>query len=216
MSSTTSTELLRSQEAMDLIAGEKDPITHALLANANFWLLKRYFEQGKLPVADLDYAFIIELLRDVFREHDVLRRMLAGEKVGQFSEDEKQEDVFSVRLVGSEVPELILGGRLDVTSAPQLQSFVYNLLSVPHHLIAINCENLSVINPWVIAIVWSFAEEARHKGIRVEVRGLDSSWHSYFETFTNTQTRGDVSHDSFMQSLFETFAELSSAHNRRK
>src|ERR1041385_110685 len=102
MSSTTSTELLRSQEAMDLIAGEKDPITHALLANANFWLLKRYFEQGKLPVADLDYAFIIELLRDVFREHDVLRRMLAGEKVGQFSEDEKQEDVFSVRLVGSD------------------------------------------------------------------------------------------------------------------
>ena len=67
-----------------MIASEKDPITRALLANANFWFLKRYFEQGRHPAGDFDYAFVIEMLRDIFREHDVLRRLLAGEKVGEF------------------------------------------------------------------------------------------------------------------------------------
>jgi len=102
MSSPTNTELLRSREAMDLIANEKDPITRALLANANFWFLKQYFEQGRQPAADLDYGFVIELLRNVFREHDILRRILAGEKVGEFLEEEQQEHALAVQFASSD------------------------------------------------------------------------------------------------------------------
>jgi anti-anti-sigma regulatory factor len=216
MSSTTGTELLRSQEAMDIIANEKDPITRALLTNANFWFLKRYFEHGRQPAVDLDYGFVVELLRDVFREHDVLRRMLAGERVGQFFEDEPQDATLQVRLIGSEPLELVLHGRLDVTTAPQLQSWVYDVVSVPHRHIAFDCKHLSVINPWVIAIVWSFAEDVRQAGVRAEVRGLDPSWDSYLEALTETSGRRNTDHDSFMKSLFRTFSELSSHDKRRE
>jgi|ERR1041385_744637 anti-anti-sigma regulatory factor len=216
MSSATSTELLRSQEAMDLIASEKDPITRALLANANFWFFKRYFEQGSQPAGDLDYAFVIELLRDIFREHDVLRRLLAGEKVGEFFEDEPHEETFNVELVGSDPRVLILTGRLDVTSAPQLQSRVYDIMTVPHSFVAFNCERLTIINPWVIAIVWSFAEEMRESGIHVEVRGLDSAWQMYLEAFTQAHARRDSGHDSFVRNLLGTFTSLSAGHKRHE
>src|SRR5436305_4642071 len=202
MSATASAELLRSREAMDVIANEKDPITRALLANANFWFLKRYFEQGRQPVADLDYGFVVELLRDVFREHDVLRRILAGERVGQFFGDESQEGAFHVQLLASDPPELVLNGRLDVTTAPQLQTCVYDFISAPHRSLAFNCEHLSIVNPWVIAIIWSFAEDVRQSGLNVEVRGLDAAWDSYLEAFTQLYGRRDKGHESFVQNLF--------------
>jgi|SRR6185503_7189003 len=214
MTVTASAELLRSQEAMDIIANEKDPITRALLANANFWFLKRYFEQGRHPVTDLDYGFVVELLRDVFREHDVLRRILAGERVGEFFEDETTEREFSVQLLASEPPELVLHGRLDVTTAPQLQSCVYDLLATPHHSLAFNCQQLSIVNPWVIAIVWSFAEDVRQSGLHVEVRGLDDTWRGYLEAFTQLYGRRDVGHESFVQNLFRTFSELARSHKQ--
>src|ERR1043166_2076551 len=211
MSSTAGAELLRSHEAMELIANEKDPITRALLANAKFWVLKQYFEHGKQPTLDLDYGFVVELLRNIFREHDVLRRILAGEKVGQFFEEEQQEHAFSVQLIASDPPELKLKGLLDVTTAPKLQSCLYDILSAPHHssYLAFNCERLTIINPWVIAIVWSFAEDVQQTGIRVEVRGLDSSWHTYLETFTDAYSRRDAGHDTFVRNLLRTFTQLS-------
>lgn len=218
MSATTGTELLRSGEAMDLIASEKDPITRALLANANFWFLKQYFEQGKQPAADLDYGFVIELLRNVFREHDVLRRILAGEKVGQFFESEERDLEFGIQLVKSDPPELKLHGLLDVTTAPRLQSCIYDIISVPHHStsLAFNCERLAVVNPWVIAIVWSFAEDVRQAGIRAEVRGFDSSWQAYFETFAEAYARRDPSHDAFLRNLFSAFAKISTRHKQHE
>lgn len=209
MSSATSTELLRAQEAVDLIASERDPITRALLANANFWFLKRYFEQGNQPAGDLDYAYVIELLRDIFREHDVLRRLLAGERVGEFFEEETRGEAFGVKLVGTEPRELLLSGRLDVTSAPELQSRVYEVMAASYSFAALNCERLTIINPWVIAIVWSFAEEMRESGVRVEVRGLDSAWQTYFEAFDQANARRNSGHDSFVRNLLRTFAGLS-------
>ena len=40
------------------------------------------------PVVDFDLLYFVEIMRDIFSEHDVLRRMLAGERVGAFFDDD--------------------------------------------------------------------------------------------------------------------------------
>lgn len=81
-------ELLRDAEATELIASTDDPVTRHLLTNARFHLFRRYHEKKDRPAADFDMLYFATLMRDVFSEHDVLRRILAGERVGAFFEDE--------------------------------------------------------------------------------------------------------------------------------
>jgi hypothetical protein len=96
-STTTNAEILRSEAATEILENEKNPVTRALLNNANFWFMKKFFEKKDRPVSDFDLRFFMELMRDVFSEHDVLRRMLAGEKVGGFFEDsEDLEDALQL------------------------------------------------------------------------------------------------------------------------
>jgi hypothetical protein len=91
MSAATDVELLRSDEANKVLENEQDPITKALLSNANYWLVRKFFAEKKRPVADFDYQFYLELLRDIFSEHEVLERLLKGERVGAFFDDEQHE-----------------------------------------------------------------------------------------------------------------------------
>jgi hypothetical protein len=88
MTRTSEAEVLRTNEAMEVLRSEEDPITSALLNNAHFHFMKALFEERKRPIGDYDYAFCMEVLRAIFSEHAVLRAILAGEKVGQFFEDE--------------------------------------------------------------------------------------------------------------------------------
>jgi|SRR5215212_7416777 len=88
MSTTTDVELLRSEEATELLERETDPVTKALLTNANYWLVRKFFAERNRPVADLDYKYLLELLRDIFSEHEVIGRLLAGERVGAFFEED--------------------------------------------------------------------------------------------------------------------------------
>lgn len=90
MTKSSDAEILRAEEANDILQSEADPITSALLRNANFWFLKKVFEDQDLPVAGYDYAFTMEVLRAIFSEHTVLRQILAGEKVGQFFEEHEE------------------------------------------------------------------------------------------------------------------------------
>ncbi len=81
-------EVLRDGEARTLIASVEDPITRHLLTNAMFHFFRRYNEQQQRPVSDFDMLYFASLLRDIFSEHDVLRRILAGERVGAFFDKE--------------------------------------------------------------------------------------------------------------------------------
>ena len=77
---------------MEIIRAEDDPITSALLKNAHFWFTKKLFEERRQPLAPGDYAFVMEVLRAMFSEHTVLQKILAGEPVGRFFEDETSDD----------------------------------------------------------------------------------------------------------------------------
>jgi hypothetical protein len=88
MSTTTDVELLRSEEAAELLERETDPVTRALLNNANYWLVRKFVAEKNRPVADLDYRYLLELLRDIFSEHEVIGRLLNGERVGAFFEED--------------------------------------------------------------------------------------------------------------------------------
>jgi hypothetical protein len=77
-------EVMRDDEAKALIATVDDPITGRLLSNAMFHFFRRYYEQQDRPVSDFDMLYFATLMRDIFSEHEVLRRILAGERVGAF------------------------------------------------------------------------------------------------------------------------------------
>ena len=81
-------QVLRDDDARRLIASVEDPITRPLFTNAMFHFFRRYYEEQQRPESDFDMLYFALLLRDVFSEHDVLRRLLDGERVGAFFDDE--------------------------------------------------------------------------------------------------------------------------------
>jgi hypothetical protein len=81
-------QVLRDGEARALIASVEDPITRHLLTHAMFHFFRRYNEQAQRPEGDFDMLYLASLLRDVFSDHDVLRRILDGERVGAFFDEE--------------------------------------------------------------------------------------------------------------------------------
>jgi len=72
---------IRSAEAGQFIAGISDPITKALVNTAHFHLFRRLAEK-RFPEGNFDMRFFVEVMAEMFSEHDVLRRMLDGERVG--------------------------------------------------------------------------------------------------------------------------------------
>jgi hypothetical protein len=83
-------EIVRNDEAMALLRSIDDPITERLVNNALYHFLRRVHERKELPAADFDLLYFLELMRDVFSEHDVLKGMLAGENVGAFFFDDER------------------------------------------------------------------------------------------------------------------------------
>lgn len=158
---------------MEVLRSEDDPVTSALLKNAHFWFTKNFFEERKRPIADYDYAFFMEVLRAVFSEHAVLRKILAGEKVGQFFEDEDDSNL-QVELAPTEPRELILRGSFDVTTVPKLQRALTTFLSPNEASVTLNCHALTNLdNVWAVALLVVFVEEVQHSGPRVRLTGVD-------------------------------------------
>lgn len=81
-------QVLRDEEARSLVASIENPITQHLVTNAMFHFFKRYNEEQQRPASDFDMLYFVLILRDAFAEHDALRRILDGEKVGAFFSDE--------------------------------------------------------------------------------------------------------------------------------
>lgn len=79
---------IRSEEAGQFIESITDPVTKILVNNAHYQLFRRLAEK-RLPEGEFDMRFYVEVMAEMFGEHDVIRRMLAGENVGAFfSENE--------------------------------------------------------------------------------------------------------------------------------
>jgi len=85
---TASGGVLRDDEARSLVESVEDPITRRLLLNAMFHFFKRYNEEGQKPLAEFDMLYFASLLKEIFSEHEVLQRILAGENVGAFFDEE--------------------------------------------------------------------------------------------------------------------------------
>lgn len=80
---------IRSEEAGEFIESLTDPVTKILVNNAHYHLYKRLAEK-RLPEGDFDMRFYVEVMAEMFSEHDVLKRMLAGENVGAFFFDDEK------------------------------------------------------------------------------------------------------------------------------
>lgn len=74
---------IRSEEAGQFIESITDPVTKILVNNAHYHLFRRLAEK-RLPEGGFDMRFYVEVMAEMLSEHDVIRRMLAGENVGAF------------------------------------------------------------------------------------------------------------------------------------
>ena len=81
--------MIRTDEAMDFLRSleGRDQVTKSLVNNAMFHLMRRYHERKDIPSSDLDLMYFLELMHEIFSEHEVLKRMLDGEKVGAFFDE---------------------------------------------------------------------------------------------------------------------------------
>lgn len=80
--------LLNWDEAMKLLGSVEDKATSQLMNMANFEVLKRFFQLKHFPAADFDLRFFMEVMLEFCSDHDTLRKILAGEDVRMFSDDD--------------------------------------------------------------------------------------------------------------------------------
>lgn len=80
---------IRNDEAMTFLRSldHGNPITKRLVNNAMFHVMRRLHTRKEVPASDLDLLYFLELMEEMFSEHDVLKRMLSGEQVGAFFDE---------------------------------------------------------------------------------------------------------------------------------
>ena len=88
MENTKEALLLRQDEAMKLLKSVEDPVTNQLMNMANFEVLRRFLHRDGLPVSDFDLRFFIEAMKDFCSQHDNLRKILAGEDLRAWTDDD--------------------------------------------------------------------------------------------------------------------------------
>jgi hypothetical protein len=84
-------EILKQDEAMEILRSVKDPITNQLMNMANFEVLRRYFELQEVPVCDFDLCFSMEAMRDFCSQHETIAKILAGEDLRAWTDDDLRE-----------------------------------------------------------------------------------------------------------------------------
>jgi lipase chaperone LimK len=85
-------ELLRWDEAIEVLRSIENPITSQLMNIANFEVLKRFLQSKEFPVADFDLRFFMEVMRDFCSDHETLRKVLDGEDLRLFSDDFQNDE----------------------------------------------------------------------------------------------------------------------------
>jgi hypothetical protein len=81
--------LLGWNEAVAILRSVNDPVTSQLMNVANFEVIRRFSKQEELPNGDFDMQFFMSVLKNFCSDHDTLRRILSGEDLRLFSEDDQ-------------------------------------------------------------------------------------------------------------------------------
>jgi len=85
---------VRNDEAMELLRtiNSGDRVTSILVNYGLFHFIRRFHAANERPVCDFDLLYFMELMHVVFSKHDLLRRMLGGERVGAFFDDDDESE----------------------------------------------------------------------------------------------------------------------------
>ena len=81
-------ELLRQDEAKQIISSVDDLMVSQLMNLAHFQMVKWYTSSEKPIAGDFDVCFFMEVMREVFSDKETLRRILNGEDLRWWSDDE--------------------------------------------------------------------------------------------------------------------------------
>ncbi|MFN0141015.1 MAG: hypothetical protein ACKVQW_13135 [Pyrinomonadaceae bacterium] len=88
MNENNETLMLRLEESAKLQNSIQDLITKQLLEMAGTCVMRKFIENKSLPISDFDMRFFSEAMLDFCSSHEDLRRILAGEDLRWFDEDE--------------------------------------------------------------------------------------------------------------------------------
>lgn len=81
-------ELLRQDEAKFVMSSVDDLVVSQLMNLAHFQVIKWYISGEKVIAGDFDICFFMEVMKEVFSDKKTLQRILNGEDLRWFSEDE--------------------------------------------------------------------------------------------------------------------------------
>jgi hypothetical protein len=81
-------QLIRWTEAMQVLNSVDNLTTNQLMNMANFEVLKCIIEQKELPANDFDLKFFMEVMKAFCSDHSTLRKVLSGEDIRIFTEDQ--------------------------------------------------------------------------------------------------------------------------------
>jgi hypothetical protein len=80
--------LLKQNEAMELLSSVKDLVANQLMNQANFYVIKRFVARETAPASDFDLRFFMEVMEELFNDQEVLRRILNGEDLRIWTDEE--------------------------------------------------------------------------------------------------------------------------------
>lgn len=82
-----SPKLLNQDAAKQILSSVSNPITKQLMGIAASHTLIRFKRRERLPITDFDFRFFIEVLHEFCNNHNVIRRVLAGEDLRWWPDD---------------------------------------------------------------------------------------------------------------------------------
>ncbi|MCW5970573.1 MAG: hypothetical protein KIT57_18895 [Blastocatellales bacterium] len=85
---TQEVELLRQEEAKMCMASVDDLVVSQLMNLAHFQVIKWYTSGEKYIAGDFDICFFMEVMKEVFSDKMTIQRILTGEDMRWFADDE--------------------------------------------------------------------------------------------------------------------------------
>ncbi|HXG06238.1 MAG TPA: hypothetical protein VNI77_02810 [Nitrososphaera sp.] len=80
--------LLRQEEAWELLRSVEDPVVNQLMNRAAFIVTKRFTSENASLAADFDLQFFMEVMRELFTDGEAIRKILDGEDLRMWSDDD--------------------------------------------------------------------------------------------------------------------------------
>ena len=90
MSNAKIPEILRQDEARQILLSVEDLTTNQLLNKANMCILSKYMQNRELLMSDFDLKFFLEAMLEFCSDHENLKRILDGENLRWFDDDEME------------------------------------------------------------------------------------------------------------------------------